>query len=775
MFVLFDQKIDPAAVLAKLALTADGKPWSVRPLDATELGQLAKSPRWDHKQLASLVEAAKKNEQDGRWLAFRPAQDLPKDAQIRVELAAGTPSAEGPNLTKEAQSFDFRTYPPLRIEEARCGSCTPTDGFYLEFNNPLDGEKFEDSWVSADGVGDLKVNHSARMISLTGKAKARTSYEVKLSGKIIDSFGQTLGQDDTRPWRVGDARPTFYGPSGMVVLDPAAKKQTLDFFSTNYDSLKVRLYKVAPSDFDTYGFYLRNQWNKDNPPPPPGALVFDQLVKTTAGQNELVETSIDLSPALSRAGLGHAVAIVEPHPWTQPYGPPRMIAWVQATKLAVDAHVDAGTLRAFATELDTGKPAGGIALELRPAGTRQQTDDQGTATLALSAGGAKGAHYLVARRGDDVAFVAEHGNGYEYGSWFRRDQPTTLAWYVIDDRKMYRPGEEVTLKGWLRTIDTGLGGDVGGVAGSVSSIKYRATDSRGNKIAEGALPVTAVGGFDVKLTLPKTPNLGTARLWLEAQGRPGGGNVHTHTFQIEEFRRPEFEVSAQTSQGPFLVGGGGDVTVNAKYYTGAPLPAAPVQWQVTASQTNFTPPNRDGYIFGAWRPWWGTPYRPSRARPLARGRHGIVAPDGSLEQRSWSHAGKTDGAGEHTLHFDFLSVKPAMPMSVMATATVTDVNRQAWSASSALVVHPSQLYVGLKTKRPFVQKGAPFELEVIGVDVDGKRRSTRRSRSRRSASTGSTSTASTRPRRSIRRPARWSRPRTRGRAASRPGRAARTR
>jgi len=80
---------------------------------------------------------------------------------------------------------------------------------------------------------------------------------------------------------------------------------------------------------------------------------------------------------------------------------------------------------------------------------------------------------------------------------------------------------------------------------------------------------------------------------------------YSHGFQIEEFRRPEFEVNAQATQGPFLVGGTGDVTVTAKYFAGGPLPGAPVNWYVTASATNYTPPNRDDYIFGSWEPWWG--------------------------------------------------------------------------------------------------------------------------------------------------------------------------
>src|SRR5262249_50682578 len=156
---------------------------------------------------------------------------------------------------------------------------------------------------------------------------------------------------------------------------------------------------------------------------------------------------IDLTPALSHGNLGHAIAVIEPYPWTVDHEPPRLITWVQSTKLAVDAHVDSDSLVAFASELDGGKAASGIGVEIRPFGITAKTDDRGVATMPLAAGGMKGAHYLVARRGDDVAFLTET-NGYwnEFGSWIQQKRPTSLAWYVIDDRKMYRPGEEVSLK-----------------------------------------------------------------------------------------------------------------------------------------------------------------------------------------------------------------------------------------------------------------------------------------------------------------------------------------
>src|SRR6185503_16613903 len=136
------------------------------------------------------------------------------------------------------------------------------------------------------------------------------------------------------------------------------------------------------------------------------------------------ETSVDLAPALARSGLGHAIAIVEPYPWKEKYDPPRLISWVQSTKLAVDVSVDADQLVAFTTDLATSKPASAVALELRPFGLTASSDDRGMATLGLVAQGAKGGHMVLAKRGDDTAFVAE-GLGSEYGTWFKQARPTT--------------------------------------------------------------------------------------------------------------------------------------------------------------------------------------------------------------------------------------------------------------------------------------------------------------------------------------------------------------
>jgi uncharacterized protein YfaS (alpha-2-macroglobulin family) len=59
-------------------------------------------------------------------------------------------------------------------------------------------------------------------------------------------------------------------------------------------------------------------------------------------------------------------------------------------------------------------------------------------------------------------------------------------------------------------------------------------------------------------------------------------------------------------------------------------------------------------------------------------------------------------------------------MNVRIEGTVFDVNRQAWTASDTLLLHPSSRYVGLRTAKSFVERGETVEVELAVVDLDGK-------------------------------------------------------
>ncbi len=179
---------------------------------------------------------------------------------------------------------------------------------------------------------------------------------------------------------------------------------------------------------------------------------------------------------------------------------------------------------------------------------------------------------------------------------------------------------------------------------------------------------------------------------------------YTHTFQIQEFRRPEFEVTAKNeTEAPYFVKQSANVSVEAKYFAGGGLANAETNWTVTSTPTSYTPPNRGDFTFGTWVPWW---------RGGGGGNYDLTT--------TQNFKGVTDASGKHLLKIDFEAANPPRPYNVSAAASVQDVNRQTWSSTTNLLVHPSELYVGLKTPRTFVQKGEKISVESIVTDIDGK-------------------------------------------------------
>ncbi|HEU0177683.1 MAG TPA: Ig-like domain-containing protein, partial [Blastocatellia bacterium] len=712
LFIEFDQKIDQAALLKHVVMRAGGREWPLRLATAQEIA--------DDEEIKELAA----NAEPGRWLAFRAEEVLPADSVVTVSVALGAPSAEGPRVTTDELKFSFETYGQLRVVDSGCGygarrnECSPWVNWRVRFSNQLDRD-FDPAKVRVEPeLAGLKVeaNYYSDDLIIEGNARPRTDYRVTLDASLKDIYGQTLGQPVTLNFTTGPMEPSLSVPGGgMVTLDPAGQKR-ISIYSVNHESLRVTLYAAAPEDYGRFMGAMRARftYQRNNYPPPPfpeiGRLVFSETIKIVAQPDEITVTPIDLRPAL-RDGLGHALLIVEPTAnVTTTYGQQFIPTWIQATEIGLDAFADQTQLLGWATSLKDGKPISGARLELLEEapggkaidGAASQTGADGLARIALPS--KSGRKVLVARHGDDAALAPENQGWWtESGGWTKRPLVDALRWHVFDDRAIYRPGEEVHIKGWLRRVGGGPRGDVASAQTLVKQLSYTLKDSRDNEIAKGALRLNAFGGFDAIFKLPPTVNLGFARLKFKANGAASEieGREYRHNFQIQEFRRPEYEVKASASNGPHFVGGHAELTATANYYAGGPLPNAEVNWLVGSFPTNYTPPNRDDFTFGKWLPWW---------------RYEDEEPDTPGE----NFTGVTDAAGIHRLRIDFDSDNPPRTRLITADVNTSDVNRQQVSADLRFLVHPAELYVGLRSSRVFMQQGEPLVVEAIVTDLDGK-------------------------------------------------------
>lgn len=688
MVAKFSQEIDEKAILPKISVTANGKRLPIQLITGEVDGS--------YTVVQQLGQIKPKH-----WLAFRTIDLLPLDAEIKVVFEKGLPSGEGVATSEAAQSFSFKTLAPLKFVKSFCGYnqnsnvCEPSDDFRIQFNHSLFPVPFEPSQVKIEpNIEDVKIIPQNNEIYIQGRKKPNTTYKVTISGSIKDFYKQPLGKDIAAIFNVGIEAPQFFAQGeDFITLDPKAKP-IYPVYSSNYESLDIKLYAVKVEDYKA--FYDFQQNDDKAKLPAIGKLVFDKKIKIKAKPDEYIETKIDINPALTES-FGHAILIIQ----TPDKNDEPTIKWLQKTNIGLNAVSDYEKISVFASDLRNGKPLENVQISL-PSGKSETTNESGIGEIKLPEKDKFVGDWLIAKQAQDSAILRE--NEY-YGSrndWVKEPQFDGLRWFVFDDRKMYRPNEEVSIKGYVRKVTGGKSTDIAALGDEKKNVQYVLRDSRNVEILKGTAQINAFGAFDFKLKLPESINLGNQHLEFWSDNFSGDSEFQ-HTFQAQEFRRPEFEVSAKVeSSAPFFVGDSATISVEAKYYSGGFLQNAETKWNVTATPTNYTPPNRDDFTFGKFVAWWrdsGNNYG---------------------EKTSQKFVGKTDSDGKHRINLDFVSANPARPYTIEAEANVQDVNRQTFAGATSLLIHPSTLYVGIRTPKTFVNPNEKLKIETITTDIDGK-------------------------------------------------------
>lgn len=689
-FMAFNQRVDPEAILEHVEVWGGGRMYEAA---------LAADQRIERdEEVAKLVEETP----EGHWVAFYLPKQLRAGTGYKLGLTEGAPSAEGDRRTKEGQYESFRTFDPLAVERGGCGRepCWPGAAWSFEFNNPLDEESVDASSVRVEpSLPDKKVEVHRNRLIVRGESSPETTYEVELAGSIRDAFDQTLGEPHRREFEVAPAPPTVYGAGGArATLDPEGPRE-YRIHSSGYETLSVVARRVEPGDWPDFVRAMRRDSVEF-----PGKQIFEKTIEVEASEGAFQTTGVDLTQALNE-GRGDVVLLVEGGEAEMPpeFDPPRrrtsFEVWVQSTEIAVDAYVDDRELVAWTTSLASGETLEDVEISLGSSTETVATDSRGVARLALpdeieepwSGVG----NVVTAKKGGDTAFVSET-EAWSRGRsrWLRRDATTGARWFVWDDRNLYRPGETVRMKGWVRRIEDGTLS----LPEEGAELRYRVEGPRRNEIASGAVSVDAHGGFDLEVELPDDINLGTASAQFElASGEKT--EATRHSFRIQEFRTPTFEVGVTAPAGPNVVGESIQSRLEATYYGGGEVRGAQTNWMVESTPTQYEPPGWDEFAFGAWRPWW------------------IPTPGG--KSRTRTHTGETNASGEDGISIDLKGVDPPRPQALQISGSVTDVNRQTYGGEETALVHPASAYVGLKMERRFVSSGEPLDVEVVATEIDG--------------------------------------------------------
>ncbi|MCC7084627.1 MAG: alpha-2-macroglobulin [Pirellulales bacterium] len=171
--------------------------------------------------------------------------------------------------------------------------------------------------------------------------------------------------------------------------------------------------------------------------------------------------------------------------------------------------------------------------------------------------------------------------------------------FTITDRPVYRPSQKVNFKFWVRHARYDQE-DKSDFANQTFTVEIQ--NPKGEKVLSKSFTGDAYGGIEGQFDLPADATLGVYQLYVVNHG---GGS-----FRVEEYKKPEFEVTVDAPSEPVMLGDKITATIKAKYYFGSPVAEAKVKYKVIRSNYNqrWFPTGRWDWLYGPGYWWFGGNY-----------------------------------------------------------------------------------------------------------------------------------------------------------------------
>ncbi len=352
---------------------------------------------------------------------------------------------------------------------------------------------------------------------------------------------------------------------------------------------------------------------------------------------------------------------------------------------------NAGVL-AWVVDRTSGRPVGGADVAFtRGVGSRidATTGSDGVATIdappPLPSGDEASLDWNSGNR--TYVFGEHDGNFLICDSWYYGGRGSSSTTWLQTDRPVYRPTQTVYYRGVVRTI-----GDRGDYRTPVDEpARIEVTDSRGNTVARDTLTLDRFGTFHGEFSIAAEPPLGTWTIRVDVDSA-----TSWHTFSVEEYRKPEYEVDVTTDRTSYTRGDRITATVDASYYFGEPVAGATVEYRVYRQQL--------------YRPWWyGSRYDfyyPTVWPPF-RGSAQVANGSGTLSD-----------SGRYTFTFD-TKADEDQDFTYRIEATVTDASRREIGGSTSVMVTRGEFYLNAWSDRYVYQPGEAVSVNVSTKTYDG--------------------------------------------------------
>jgi uncharacterized protein YfaS (alpha-2-macroglobulin family) len=427
----------------------------------------------------------------------------------------------------------------------------------------------------------------------------------------------------------------------------------------NIEKLNVSLYKLTKQQAVDYNFMYRIEELKDfiSKLPAPGKKVI-ALPPHDDFQTYTADVKFD--------GMDKGAYLIlisnDSEPLTSDVFSRNLL---QVSSLAAQSHWLDNVFKVLVTERSSGKPVAKAGISIydhnKKSFSSGVSTKEGITSLNISTDRNKN-YYSVEYQGDELYVF-----GYEYGNDTYEEEAQDRA-VIFTDRAIYRPGQTVFYKALLYHVTA----KDKKVILTDKPVSVRLRDVNRQVIAEKKLTSNEFGSIEGHFSIPQGLLNGSMTLECENYGSTG--------IEVEEYKRPAFEVKFDPVKGNFALNRDVEVSLSATALAGYPVDNAKVQYHVV---------RRAELRYRYWWLWY--PEVISGDREIASG----------LLQ--------TDDEGNVTIGFTALAddVKnDNLIYTYTVTADVTDLNGETHSATASVRIGKNPLLIATNMPSRVLQKNS---------------------------------------------------------------------
>lgn len=398
----------------------------------------------------------------------------------------------------------------------------------------------------------------------------------------------------------------------------------------------------------------------------------------------------------------------------------RVIVWIDDLAL-VRKRLAGNQIRQlyFAADAATGKPVAGAEIELfgwraenRPrqittSTVNATTDANGLATVTLP----ERMQFLATAKASDGRITFLNPDWVWNSGRYERSRFSRTTGYSVTDRPIYRPDHEVKLHAWLCEARYDMP-DESIYAGKQAVLEV--VNPQGEVVHSKTAELDQFGGAGTEWKVPADAKLGQYSVRISHGGRHFSGS----SFRVEEYRKPDFEVTIDQPAGAVELGKPIDVTIRADYYAGGAVAGGTVSIKVERNEYSETwYPNQPwDWLYGNGYGW--RMFTPSGGRRFGGWWPGQGGPpELVLEQELTLGA---DGTAKITIDTEIAkTIFGDKSQKYSITAEVTDLSRRVVAASGSVVAAAEPFEVNVWSRRGFMKPGEQLPVQVSARRIGG--------------------------------------------------------